>query len=137
MTTPASHATMIVSANDVLLVEGDRNAVDDFFTADYVAHGTDRDLTGGPDGVRSFLDTVHRAFSDLQVDVEILAEAGDRVAWHRTLTGTQSGSFMGFPATGRRVMWRDMLVSRFQDGRIAEEWVVTDMAERLLRARKA
>jgi predicted ester cyclase len=43
---------------------------------------------------------------------------------------------MGFPATGRRVVWRDMIVSRFVDGVIAEDWVVTDLAERLLLARK-
>jgi hypothetical protein len=29
-----------------------------------------------------------------------------------------------------------MLTSRFEDGRIAEEWVITDLAERLLLARR-
>jgi hypothetical protein len=43
---------------------------------------------------------------------------------------------MGFPATGRPIVWRDMVTSRFQDGRIAEDWVLTDLAERLLLARK-
>ena len=31
---------------------------------------------------------------------------------------------------------RDMVVSRFEGGLIAEEWVVTDLAERLLLTRK-
>jgi predicted ester cyclase len=43
---------------------------------------------------------------------------------------------MGFPATGHRILWRDMVTSRFEDGYIAEEWVVTDQVERLLLARK-
>jgi len=133
---PDSHAVTIEAANQVLLVEGDGTAVERFFSPAYIAHATEVDLSGGPEAVRAYIATLHRAFSDLEVTVEILAEAGDRVAWQRTLHGTQSGSYAGFPATGRRVVWRDMLVTRFEDGRIAEEWVVTDLAERLLRARK-
>jgi hypothetical protein len=44
--------------------------------------------------------------------------------------------FQGFPATARKIVWRDMIVSRFADGRFLEEQVVTDLAERLLRARR-
>jgi len=58
------------------------------------------------------------------------------VAWQRRLQGSHRGSFRGFPATGRRVVWRDMVVSRFRGGRIAEDWVITDVVERLLRSRK-
>ncbi len=36
-----------------------------------------------------------------------------------------------------RISWRDMVTSEFRDGRIAEEWVATDLAERLLLARIA
>ncbi len=79
---------------------------------------------------------LRRAFPDLQVEVEILVEGKDRVAWQRTLRGTQQGDFMSFPACGRRIVWRDMFTSRFRDGLIAEGWVVTDLAERLLLARK-
>ncbi len=67
---------------------------------------------------------------------KILVEGKDRVAWQRTLRGAQQGAFKGFPASGREIMWRDMVTSRFRDGLIAEEWVVTDLAERLLLARK-
>lgn len=43
---------------------------------------------------------------------------------------------MGFPATGRPIVWRDMLTTQFRDGLISEEWAVSDLAERLLLARK-
>lgn len=132
---PGPLAATIEAANESLLVNGN-DAADRFFAPGYVAHGTGRDLTGGPDAVRRFVGMLHGAFSNLEVTVDILAETADRVAWQRTLAGTQSGSYMGFPATGRRVVWRDMIVSRFVDGVIAEDWVVTDLAERRLLARK-
>ena len=77
-----------------------------------------------------------RAFSELQVEVEVLVKAKDRVAWQRTVRATHKGNFKGFPATGRPIVWRDMVTSRFRDGLIAEDWVITDLAERLLLARK-
>jgi hypothetical protein len=33
-------------------------------------------------------------------------------------------------------MWRDMVTSRFEGGLIVEDWVISDLAEQLLRARK-
>lgn len=77
-----------------------------------------------------------RPFPDLQVEVEILVEGTDRVAWQRTLRGTHQDCFKGFPATGRPIVRRDMVTSRFRDGLIAEDWLNTDLAERLLLARK-
>jgi predicted ester cyclase len=34
------------------------------------------------------------------------------------------------------VQWSDQVISEIEDGRIAEEWLVTDLAEQLLLARK-
>jgi steroid delta-isomerase-like uncharacterized protein len=129
-------ASKIQSANTTLLADGDLEAVGEFFTPDYVAHLTDQDMTGGHDMIRRVLGMYQRAFSDLKVDVEILLEGQDRVAWQRTFRGTHQGDFKGFPATGRQIVWRDMITSRFRDGLIAEDWVITDLAERLLLARK-
>jgi predicted ester cyclase len=131
-----THASKIRAANAALVVGKQLDAVDAFFAPEYVGHGTARDLTG-PAAVRRFVAMLHEAFSELEVDVEILVESGDRVAWQRTLSGRQNGTFMGFPPTNRRIVWRDMVTSRLQDGRIAEDWVVTDLAEHLLLARKS
>lgn len=131
-----SLASKIQAANTALIVDGNLDVVGKFFTPDYVAHVTDQDMALGHDGIRRVANMYQRAFSDMQIQVEILVEGKDRVAWQRTLRGTHQGDFKGFPATGRQIVWRDMLTSRFRDGLIAEEWVITDLAERLLLARK-
>lgn len=129
-------ADVIRAANSALLVQGDLDAAGEFFGPDHVTHLTDREMKGGPAGVRSFVAMLRRSFPDLQVDLDVLVETDDRIAWQRTLRGTHTVDFMGFPATGRPIVWRDMITSRFKDGRIAEEWAVSDLAERLLAARK-
>jgi steroid delta-isomerase-like uncharacterized protein len=126
----------VEAAASAMFAMGRLDAVGEFFTPDYVAHLTDQDMAGGHGAIRQVLGLYRRAFPDLQVEVEILVKAKDRVAWQRTLRGTQRGAFKGFPATGRSVVWREMVTSRFRDGLIAEEWVITDLAEQLLLARK-
>ena len=68
--------------------------------------------------------------------MEILVEGPDRIAWQRIIRATHEGAFKGFPASGRKIVWRDMTTSRFRDGVIAEEWVISDLAEQLLLSRK-
>lgn len=118
------------------MASGNLDAIAEFFTPDYVAHLTDEDLTGGHAAIRRVVGMYRRAFKDLHVEVEILVKAKDRVAWQRTLRATHKGDFNGFPATGWPIVWRDMVASRFRDGLIAEDWLITDLAERLLLARK-
>jgi predicted ester cyclase len=131
-----SLAVTIRTANRLLLVEKRLDAIGDFFTPGYVVHLTDRDMTGGYATVRKFLEALQRAFPDLRVVTRVFVESGNRVAWQRTLRGTHEGAFQGFPPTGRRIVWRDMLTSRFRGNRIAEDWAISDLAERLLLARK-
>lgn len=131
-----TNVAMIESANSALIVHGNLNEVADFFTADYVAHVTGQDFVGGHDVVRKIVRAYRRAFSDIEAEVEILVKAKNRIAWQRTLRAKQTRAFKGFSATNRMVVWRDMIVSEFRDGLIAEDWVVTDLAEKLLLARK-
>jgi len=134
MTSP--QAALIIEASTKILGDGDLDAIARFFTPDFVAHGTEQDMQGGHEIVRRFASMLRKSFPDLQVDVEILVDSDDRVAWQRTLRGTHEHAFMGFPATGRALVWRDMATTRFEGGLIAEDWVITDMVERLLKARK-
>jgi predicted ester cyclase len=78
-----------------------------------------------------------KAFTDITTTLDILAEQGERVAWQRTIRAKHSGAFKGFPATNLQMTWREMAVSQFKDGVIVEEWVITDLAEQFLLARKS
>jgi steroid delta-isomerase-like uncharacterized protein len=133
---PRSHLSIIKAANKKLILEGDADSVGDFFAPDYLVHVTGEDINLGHEGIRKFIGMYQRAFTELRIEVEILVEGNDRVAWQRTLRGTHSGAFKGFPASGLAIVWRDVVTSRFSDGLIAEEWVISDLAEQLLLSRK-
>jgi len=46
------------------------------------------------------------------------------------------GGSSGGGASGREIVSRDVVTSRFRDGLIAEEWVISDLEEQLLLSRK-
>ena len=123
--------TRIQEANEELLNKGNVDMAPEFFAATYVAHLTGRELRGGPEVIQGFVTDLRTAFPDLRVEVEVLFAEGDRVAWQRTHRGTHQGDFMGVPASGRSIVWRAIVVTRFEAGKIAEEWAVSDLGERL------
>lgn len=127
----------IVSATSALFRDGQVEAISKYFAPDYVVHTADQDLRGGPKLIRSVVELYRGAFPDLAVDVQFFLESADTVSWRRTMRATHTGAFKGFPATGLPIVWREMVVSRFRNSLIVEEWVVTDLAERLLFARKS
>ena len=128
-------SSIVHEANAQLIEHGNTDVISDDFSSDYVAHASSTTRRGHA-SIRGFVGMLHGAFSDLSVEVEVLSEADERITWQRTIDGTQAGDFQGFPATGRRLSWHDMVVSQFADSLISEEWVVTDWAEALLRSRK-
>src|SRR5688572_19058461 len=119
-----SLSSKIKAANKTLIEKGGHDAIGKFFSPDYVAHLTGQDVAGGHSVVRGMLELYQRAFPRLKAQVDILLEGPDRISWQRTLRARQEGPFKGFPATGREIVWRDVVTSRFQEGLIKEEWVI-------------
>ena len=61
------------------------------------------------------------AFPDSALRVEEEIAEGEKVAVRWTFTGTHKGSFMGIPATGKKVTWTGITIYRIVDGRVVEE----------------
>jgi predicted ester cyclase len=84
------------------------------------------DHAPGADGVKAVIGSLRRAFPDFRLEIEDVAVSGD-VAWARNVaTGTNDGSFMGHPPTGRQMRIDVIDVVRVRDGRIVEHWGVPD-----------
>jgi hypothetical protein len=66
------------------------------------------------------------------LNIEILVEEGNTITWQRTLHGTHKANMMGIPQTGKKIKWNEMVVSRFEGDKIAEEWIVSELAGQLL-----
>ena len=126
-----SNEERIRFANDEILGKGNLDVVDEIFAIDYVVHAGGKDHKG-LQFVRRFVKLLRSAIPNLRVvEVAVLIQAGDTIAWQRTLSGKNEAEMMGIPPTGQKVKWREMMVTRFDGEKIAEEWMVSELAGEL------
>ena len=119
-------------ANEEVLVKGNIGAIDEIFATDYVAHGGGKNYKGH-EFIKGFIGQLRTAIPDLRVvEIRVLVEAADAIAWQRTLSGVHAAEMRGIPPTGKKVEWTDMCVTRFAGDKIAEDWMVSDLAGQLL-----
>jgi steroid delta-isomerase-like uncharacterized protein len=109
--------------NDGDLAPFDGGVVSD----DYVMHHQS-DVEYSVAELRAACTDWHRAFPDCSNQIEDLVATNDRVVVRYWFSGTHEGELLGIPATGKRVQTAGIVVFRFDDGRIAEEWAMDDVA---------
>lgn len=119
-------------ANDQLISQGNLKIVEQCFSADYLTHAEDKDYSGH-EFIRQFTKQIRSAIPDIFVlDLKFFVKASNIIAWKHTLHGTHKANMMGIPPTYQKIKWHEMVVSRFKDDKIAEEWVVSELAGQLL-----
>ncbi len=113
---------------DEALAARDMAALRELCGADYVWHGSPDpgDDVVGLDAFAESVASFYDSFPDCEVEVlDVLAE-GDRAVVRFRETGTHDGAFMGIAPTGRRVSNYGIAIYRARDGRLVEEWSVSD-----------
>jgi steroid delta-isomerase-like uncharacterized protein len=107
--------------------QGRLDVADDLIADDLVEHQNyGPGHAPGAEGVKAVITSLRRAFSDFRLTVQEVTTDGD-VVWSRNVaSGTNDGSFMGHPPTGRTVQIDVIDIVRVRDGRIVEHWGVPD-----------
>jgi len=86
----------------------------------------------GPEGLKRVATTLRRAFPDFTLTIEDLVVDGDKVWARQRGGGTNLGSFMGRPATGKTAYIDVFDVCRFENGKMVEHWGVPDQLAMLM-----
>lgn len=78
-------------------------------------------------GWKQFATAFLNAFpDDLQVTIDDIFAAGDRVAARWTARGTHKGHLRGVPPSGNLVTWLGIAIYSLSDGKITEVWGLND-----------
>lgn len=107
--------------------KGDVELIPDLFSENYVGHFPGDRTVHGREGLAAEVMAHRRAFPDWAEDVEDEIVDHDRIAARFTSRGTNTGDFLGKPATGARVEISEVSIFRLEDGKIAEQWVYPDI----------
>lgn len=100
---------------------GDFERLAEFYDPRFHDHVNTMEFHGHA-GIQKSVSLYRRLFADLRFTVEEQVTEGDRVASRWTLHGTNRG---------RTVQLSGITISRFQDGKVIEDWGSTDTVELL------
>jgi steroid delta-isomerase-like uncharacterized protein len=109
--------------------KGDIDAFEKILAPGYVRHT--RSGVKTIDDLRQEISDSRIAFPDLDTQILQTVEQGDTLAIRWTSFGSHTGTFMNVPPTQKDVKVTGASFCRFEDGLLAEEWVVWDPRELL------
>jgi predicted ester cyclase len=121
--------------------KGKLDKLSGLYTEDYIYHGIPMlgDLRG-PTAFKNLIAGFIDAVSGFQETVEDQVAEGDKVVTRISGRGTHTGELMGVAPSGNELRWTAIIISLFDDGKIAEEWAEFDalsFSQQLTASRKA
>ncbi|MDX1613292.1 MAG: ester cyclase [Candidatus Promineifilaceae bacterium] len=122
----SQHKSVVRRLYREVWTDADFSNVAKFVTPQVIFHFRGRSFSQSPETLILIVTRWHQAFSDLRFDVQALVAEGDFVSARVRYRGVHVGEWKGMSPTGRTVEVHEMLFFRFQEGRIAEVWEVTD-----------
>lgn len=102
--------------------EKDYSPIEEYLTDDYVYHGLGGMMSKTPQGFMEAIKGFHAAIPDLKSEIIDMVGEGDRLVLRFNFTGTHQGEFLGFPASGAALHFEGMIMRRFVNGKVAEDW---------------
>jgi len=114
--------------NEEVWNKGNLEIMDELYAADFVRHFLPNgSVTKGLEELRDHIRNHRKAFPDWAEEIKQIVAEGDLVVTHFSSTGTNEGSFMGNPPTGKKIQIDEMSIVRIADGKIAEQWLLPDL----------
>ena len=108
--------------------KGNLEIMGELYSADIVRHFLhDGSEIKSLDKLRDSILNNRQAFPDWAEEIKLIVAEGNFVATHFTSTGTNKGSFLGNPATGKQIHINEMSIYRIVDGKIVEQWLLPDL----------
>ena len=107
--------------------EGNLGVAHELFASNYVLHDpANPEEVRGPEGIKGFVQMYRSAFPDSHITVEDLIAEGDKVVTRFRARGTHQGELFGVAPSGNQVEVTGITISRFEGGKIAEDWTNSD-----------
>lgn len=100
---------------------GEVDAHDDMYAPSYNPAFLQEPFPNNLDGLKAFIRHFRTGMPDLHLEIEDMVAEGDRVAWRIVAAGTQTGELFSFPPTGQAARVGGIILSRFEDGKWAED----------------
>lgn len=109
---------------DEVINQRDLDAIADIYAADYVHHGPEGAEMRGLETVREIAASILAASDDRRAVIQQQVAEGDLVVTRFVSSGHHTGMFQGVEPSGETWTTEGIVISRIEDGKIAEDWEI-------------
>jgi steroid delta-isomerase-like uncharacterized protein len=105
----------------------DTSSFPELFTEAYIQHSG-----RSPSGLAAQIENFRRIVAtmpDVQIRIEDRIIAGDKVVARTAYSATHTQTILGIPPTGKAFTFRTIDIWRIENGKFAEHWDLTDIAQ--------
>lgn len=127
MTSLEENKAIVQQAWEIVFNQAHIDLAGKYFDDHYVEYKLDGSVaTRGLEQLKKVSEWLLRVFPDFHCTIEELLAEGDKVLSQVMVTATHCGEYDGVAATGRKVRFGIMMVSRIANGRIVEDRTLSD-----------
>lgn len=108
-------------------LDKDISAIDTFLSPECRIFLPGTNLPTDRDGFRDFVGELYSAFPDLSHEISRQIAQGDEVASIVIVRGTHKGKIFALEATGKEVIFTDIIIARIEDGKFTDLWAQFDV----------
>jgi len=96
---------------------------------DFVNHTAMSNIPKDASGLIQFVQMLHKAFSEMKIDIHEQIAENDLVATRKTIHAKHTGEIMGHAASGKLVEFNVIDIIRLRDGKYTDHWGRNDIMQ--------
>jgi predicted ester cyclase len=121
---------IVLRFNREVLEKGNINAIHEIVHPDFINHNLPPDAVQGPQSIINFtVDILHKALTDITVEILDQVVEGDKVVTRKTGYGTHVDTFMGIAPSNKKVAFKIIDIITLNNGQYMEHWSIMDIRD--------
>src|SRR5450432_3752047 len=115
--------------NKEFLESGNISVLKEIVADDFTNHTAATGVANDVSGLIQFIGMMHKAFSDMHINIHEQLAENDLVATRKTIHAMHTGEIMGHAATGKAVEMNVIDIVRLCDGEYVDHWGRNDIMQ--------
>ena len=120
---------VVLRFNKEFLETGDKEVLKEIVADNFINHTAPADFPKDVNGVIQFIETIHKGFSNIRIEIHEQLAENDLVATRKTIYATHTGEIMGHAPTGKKVTMNVIDIVRLKDGKYVDHWGRNDIMQ--------
>jgi len=120
---------IVLRFNKEVLEKGSTSIITEIVADDFVNHTAMSNISKDASGLIQFVHMLHKAFSEMKIDIHEQIAENDLVATRKTIHAKHTGEIMGHAASGKLVEFNVIDIIRLRDGKYTDHWGRNDIMQ--------